>query len=186
MILPVFGSRTRKIWFFARVQIHGSSREKRIFSMLIVTPLLSRIQTRTGATVPISATARPRNTPLASSERCSPSWLASSSRMASAFPEANGLKVLDSLTPDATRKFSASTSSSRPNRRASASTWPYSVLSALPSTSTKPLPCASALASRLRIDVVLPAPVVPGIDACWRTSELLSQSSCPVIASAPT
>ena len=149
--------------------------------MLSETPLWSRSQTSTGAIVPISATARSRNTPLASFCACSPSWLASSSRIASALPVAKALKVWLSLRPLATMKFSTRTSSSRPNRRASASTLPNRSRSALPSTSTKPEPWASALASRLRMAVVLPAPVVPGMVMCWRASSAVTQSSWPLM-----
>ncbi|GAV36932.1 hypothetical protein ROTAS13_04622 [Roseomonas sp. TAS13] len=91
-----------------------SSSAKRMVSMLTGMPRLSRIQTSTGAMVPTSAMARVRKTPLLSSERCSPSWLTSISRSASALPEAKGLKVLLSFTPEATRRLRASRSSSRP------------------------------------------------------------------------
>ena len=74
--------------------------------------------------------------------------------------------ALDCFSPEAVMKFRQSTSSSRPKRRASARTSPKSLLSALPSTSTKPLPCASALVRKPTRAVVLPAPVVPGTVAC--------------------
>ena len=62
-------------------------------------PLWSRSQTSTGAIVPISATARSRNTPFGSFCAWSPSWLASSSRIASALPIAKGLKRVAVLQP---------------------------------------------------------------------------------------
>ncbi|GAV35377.1 hypothetical protein ROTAS13_03053 [Roseomonas sp. TAS13] len=120
MTSPVSALREQKIRCVASIQMPRSSSAKRMVSMLIGTPLWSRIQTSTGAMVPIKAMARARNTPLLSLACCSPSWLASSSRIASALPAANGLKVLLSLIPLAVRKLSASTSSSRPNDRARA------------------------------------------------------------------
>jgi len=150
-------------------------------SMLSEMPLLSRSQTSTGTIVAISATARSRNTPFESFAACSPSWLASSSRIASALPVAKAFQVWLSLRPLATMKLSARTSSSRPNRRASASTLPYRSRSPLPSTSTKPEPWASALASRLRMAVVLPEPVVPGRVMCWRASSAVAHSSWPSV-----
>ena len=177
---PVSGLRSRTIFSMASFQIHRSSIEKRMTSILSETPLWSRSQTRTGAIVPISATARSLKTPFGSFCCCSPSWLANSSRIASALPVANALKEWLSLWPDATMKFSTRTSSSRPNRRASASTLPNRSRSALPSTSTKPEPWARTLASRLKIAVVLPAPVVPGMAMCCRASSAVAQSSWPV------
>ncbi len=179
--LPLSGSRSRTIFSIASFQIQRSSIEKRMTSMLSGTPLWSRSQTSTGAIVPTSATARSRKTPFGSFCAWSPSWLASSSRMASALPIENGLKVWLSFRPEATMKFSTRTSSSRPKRRASAITLPNRSRSALPSTSTKPDPCASALVSRLRIAVVLPAPVVPGMAMCCRASSAVTQSSWPVM-----
>jgi len=177
---PVSGSRKRTIFSIASLQIQRSSIEKRMTSIFSETPLRSRSQTRTGAIVPISATARSRKMPFGSFCCGSPSWLAKSSRIASAFPVAKALKEWLSLRPDATMKFNTRTSSSRPNRRASASTLPNSSRSALPSTSTNPDPWARALASRLKIAVVLPAPVVPGMAMCWRASSAVAHSSWPV------
>jgi hypothetical protein len=167
------------IFSIASFQIQRNSIEERITSMLSNTPLWSRSQTRTGAIVLSNATARPRNSPFGSLGLRSPSWLASNSRNVSALPLANTFQVLLSLTPDATMKFSTRTSSSRPKRRARASTLPNRSRSALPSTSTKPDPWASELASRLRIAVVLPAPVVPGIVMCCLASSAVTHNSWP-------
>src|SRR5271166_1979570 len=155
--LPVSGSRSSAIFCIASFQIHRSSIEKRMVSMLSSTHLLSRSQTSAGVIVPISDTARSRNTPFWSFCACSPSWLASSSLMASGLPIENGLKRWLSLLPLATMKFRTRRSSSRPKRRASAMTWLNSVRLALPSTSTKPEPCARALTSRLRMAVIATA-----------------------------
>ena len=147
--------------------------------MVSSTPLVSRSQISAGASVPMRATARSRKTPLESLAEGSPSWLARSSRSASALPIENGLKVWLSLTPLATMKLRTRMSSSRPKARASASALPYKSRSPLPSTSTKPLPCMTALERSERIAVVLPAPVVPGMVMCWRASSAVIHSSLP-------
>ena len=90
---PVAGSRTRTIFSFASFQIQRNSIEKRMTSILSGRFFTSRSHTSTGAMVPISATARSRNTPFASFGACSPSWLASNSRIASALPIEKGLKL---------------------------------------------------------------------------------------------
>ena len=148
-------------------------------SMLRGMPRWSRSQTSTGAMLPISATARSRKTPLLSPGAWSPSCEDRISRMASALPVENGFQLLLSFRPLATMRLSRRTSSSRPKRRASASTLPNTSRCALPSTRMKPEPRASALTSRLRMAVVLPAPVVPGMVMCWRSSSAVTQSSRP-------
>ena len=124
VVSPVEGLRTSNARFIATFQMQRSSKARRIVSMLSGTPLWSRIQTRTGASVPTRATARSRKTWLLSPGADSPSWLDSISPIASALPTAKGLKVFESLTPDATMKLRQRTSSSRPKRRASARTSP--------------------------------------------------------------
>ena len=115
----------------------------------------------------------------------SPSWLASSSRIASALPVANGLKVLLSLMPLATMKFSTRTSSSRPKRRASAEHLAEQSRGRpcrRPARSQSPGPARWSAGSRMA--VVLPAPVVPGMVMCWRASSAVIHSSWPFDAPA--
>ena len=124
VVSPVIGFLTSNTRFVATFQMLRNSKERRMVSILSGTPLWSRIQTRTGVKVPTSATARSRKTPLASPGAGSPSRLDSISPIASALPTANGLNRFESLTPEATMKLRQRTSSSRPNRRASARTSP--------------------------------------------------------------
>src|SRR5271165_4938789 len=60
VVSPVVGSRTSNTRLIATFQMQRSSKTRRMVSMLSGTPLWSRTQTRTGASVPTSATARPR------------------------------------------------------------------------------------------------------------------------------
>src|SRR5271165_5447487 len=98
VVSPVAGFRTSNARFIATFQMQRSSKARRIVSMLSGTPLWSRIQTRTGASVPTRATARSRNTWLLSPGADSPSWLDSISPIASGVADGEGVegvRVLD-------------------------------------------------------------------------------------------